>query len=246
MANKKIKIAFAEDIEDHRKRICDVVKEIPSFELIIKANCGRDLILKLSQCNKNLPDIILMDMQMPNCDGLLCTIICKWLFPTIKIVGLSSHTDGIVVGEFYAEGGNAFLSKLILNTAIAQKVYDNKNIFETVIKHIVKTDEVFNDLLLDDNGDKFKGRPSTINLIESNCQHLTNIQIKYLQLNAAGFDRKEIAMLLNMSIPNLKKLITGLLKQHNTKTNRDLISLSINLGIAKFVHIFQPATLPIF
>jgi len=246
MDDNKIKIAFAQDIEDHRKRICDVVKQIPSFELIIKANCGRDLILKLSQSNKNLPDIILMDMQMPNCDGLLCTIICKWLFPTIKIVGLSSHTDGVVVGEFYAEGGDAFLSKLILNTAIAQQIYNSDNIFETAINQIVSADKRFDDLLLDDNGDKYKGRPSTISLIKSNCAYLTSIQTKYLQLNAAGFDRKEIAMLLNMSISNLKKLITGLLKQHNAKTNRDLISLSINLGIAKFVHILQPAPLTTF
>lgn len=246
MKTTKILIAFAEDIDEHRKRICNVISQSSNLELIVKANCGRDLILKLHQCNTKLPDVILMDMQMPNCDGLLCTIICKWLFPKVKIVGLSSHTDGIVVGEFFAEGGDAFLSKLILNTAIAQQVYKNNNIFETAIMQIVTTNKGFNDLLLDDNGSTYNGRPSTTSLIKVNSQHLTKIQIKYLQLNAAGFDRKEIAMLLNMSIPNLKKLITTLLKHNNTKTNRDLISYSINMGIAKFVHIFQPVTLPTF
>ena len=51
---------------------------------------------------------------MPGCDGLLTTILCKKLFPTIKIIGLSSHTSTSVIGEFLTENGDAFFTKFIL------------------------------------------------------------------------------------------------------------------------------------
>ncbi len=240
MKSTKIKIAFAEDTEDHRKRIVDAICETQNFEVSIKATSGRDLILQLLRSPKKLPSLILMDMQMPNCDGLLATIICKWLFPYIKIVGFSAHTDGIVVGEFFSEGGDAFLSKLIINKALASRVYNDENIFENALKKIATTKNGFIDIMLDDTGEEFKNRQSTTQLILKNCKHLNNTEIKYLQLNAAGFSRKEIAEILNISEPTVKAIITKVYKTLKTETHTDIISSAINLGIAKFVRIYQP------
>lgn len=63
MKSTKIQIAFAEGIEEHRKRIIVAVQETKSYEIAIKAVSGRDLILQLKKAKK-LPQIILMDMQL--------------------------------------------------------------------------------------------------------------------------------------------------------------------------------------
>jgi RNA-binding protein YhbY len=48
MKSTKIKVAFAEDNEDHRKRIINAICETENFEVSIKAASGRDLILQLT------------------------------------------------------------------------------------------------------------------------------------------------------------------------------------------------------
>ena len=246
MKSTKIKVAFAEDTEEHRKRIVNAICETESFELSIKSTSGRDLILQLIRNPKKQPTLILMDMQMPNCDGLLATIICKWLFPYIKIVGFSAHTDGIVVGEFFAEGGDAFLSKLIINKALASRVYNNENIFENALMQIATTNNGFIDKMLDDTGESYTNRQSTTQLILKNCKNLNSSEIKYLQLNAAGFERKEIAEILNISEATVKAIISKVYKILKAETHTDIISIAINLGIAKFVRIYQPNKPQIF
>lgn len=242
----KIQVAFAEDIEEHRKRIDVAIEQTKNYELCIKAINGRDLILQLLNKPKKQPAIILMDMQMPSCDGLLATIICKWLFPKIKIIGLSAHTDGIVVGEFLAEGGDGFLSKLMLSSALAYGVYKDENIFENALTQLLNQSNSFIDIMLDDTGENYKNRLSTHQIISKNCNYLKEEEIKFLQLNAAGFDRKEIAELMDISIATLKAIISKLYKKLKVKNHTDLISITINLGIAKFVRIYQPIAPLIF
>ncbi len=246
MKSTKLKIAFAEDIEEHRKRITDAISSTKSFEVSIKATSGRDLILQLIRNPKKQPTLILMDMQMPNCDGLLATIICKWLFPQIKIIGFSAHTDGIVVGEFFTEGGDAFLSKLIINKALASQAYNDENIFENALMQIATTNNGFIDKMLDDTGERFINRQSTTQLILKNCNYLNSKEIRYLQLNAAGFNRKEIAEVMNKSEWTIKKYCHSLLNTLKAKTHTDLINVSINLGIIKFIRIYQPAPTLVF
>lgn len=246
MKTTKIQIAIAEDLEEDKKRVIAAINNTTNFQVSIKAVSGRDLVLQLIENSKKLAALILMDMQMPCCDGLLATIICKWLFPQIKIVGFSAHTDGIVVGEFFAEGGDAFMSKLIINKPLAASAYNNENIFETALMQIINTNDRFIDIMLDDTGEHFKNRQSTTQLILKNCKHLNNTEIKYLQLNAAGFERKQIAKILNLSESAIKIIITKLYKTLKVETHTDFISIAINLGIAKFVRIYQPAKAQIF
>jgi len=240
MKTSKIQIAFAEDKEEHRQFITTAVNQTNNYKLSIKAVSGRDLILQLKRAKK-LPELILMDMQMPCCDGLLATIICKRLFPEIKIVGLSNHTDGIVVSEFYAEGGDSFLSKFIISkSAIALQVYNDDKIFEKALNHILKSNEKYIDVLLEDDGSKFTHRLSTKQIIATNHLHLKETSVTYLQLNAAGFSREEIAELMNKSEASIKKYCETLLRKLQAKTHIDLINIAINLGIVKLVCIYQP------
>jgi DNA-binding NarL/FixJ family response regulator len=113
MKSTKIQVAFAEDNKEDIEMIKDAFKSLPQYEIVIAATCGKKLIKELGKL-KQLPHLILMDMQMPNCDGLTATIVCKHIYKNVKIVGLSSHTYESVICEFMAEGGNGFLSKSIL------------------------------------------------------------------------------------------------------------------------------------
>lgn len=240
MKTQKIKIAFAEDNADHVKRIVTTISAMQNFEISIKATSGRDLILQLVRNPKKLPTLILMDMQMPCCDGLLCTTICKWLFPQIKIVGFSAHTDGIVVGEFFSEGGDAFLSKLIMNKPLAAHAYKNENIFEDALVQIATTNKGFIDIMLDDTGEAHTNRVSTLKLISKNCINLTSIDIKIMQLNAAGFTDVEMSEIINVSKWTIKKYCDNLRNVYKVSKSSDLLPISISLGVAKILRTYQP------
>ncbi len=246
MKSTKIQIAFAEDIKEHRERIVEAINETKNFETTINATNGRDLILQLKRARR-LPKLILMDMQMPCCDGLLATIICKRLFPEIKIAGLSSHTDGIVVSEFLTEGGDEFLSKfMIIKNALTQKIYNDDDVFEKALTEILNTSNGFVDLMLEENGEKYKNRLSTNQIILKNCSYLKDHEITYLQLNAAGFNREEIATLMDKSEPAIQKYCDKLRNTLGAKNHNDLNNIAINLGIAKLVHIYQPPPTLVF
>ncbi len=184
---------------------------------------------------------------MPCCDGLLATIICKRLFPQLKVVGLSSHTDGIVVSEFYAEEGDTFLSKFIITkSALSTQAYKDSEIFEKALNHILNSNERFADVMLEDDGSKFINRLSTKQIIAKNHLHLKNTEIIYLQLNAAGFNREEIAELMDKSEASIQKYCDKLHHTYNVKNHFDLINIAINNGIVKLVRIYQPPPALVF
>lgn len=141
----KISVAFADDKDSERKSILRSFNNLNNCSVLFSSTSGRDMIFKL-QTLKKLPDIILMDMEMPCCDGLLATTICKRLFPQIKIVGLSSHCSFAAISEFISEGGSAFFSKYLLDKeSVCYRAYAEKDVFEKYLEKVVKCNDVFFD-----------------------------------------------------------------------------------------------------
>ena len=237
--NTKIKIAIAEDNDADLLRIQNAIKQTKNYQIDFIAKNGRELILKLF-AKKELPSIILMDMQMPGCDGLLTTILCKKLFPTIKIIGLSSHTSTSVIGEFLTENGDAFFTKFILvkNTVVFH-LYNDENIFENKLTSILFENEKYIDILSQFNHTLKPAFTSTQTTIEIKHSNLSQRDILCLQLNAAGFSQEQVALLLNKSIASVKKYNSLLLQKFNVTNSHDLAMLTLSLGIIKIVALYQ-------
>lgn len=237
--NSKIKIAIAEDNDADLLRIQNAIKQTKNYQIDFIASNGRELILKLLS-KKQLPSIILMDMQMPACDGLLTTIICKKLFPTIKIIGLSSHASTNVIGEFLTENGDAFFTKFILvkNTVVFH-LYNDENVFENKLNAILFNNQKYVDILSQFNHTLKPTFTSTQTTIEIKHSNLSQREILCLQLNVAGFSQEQIALLLNKSIASVKKYNSLLLQKFNVTNSHDLAMLTLSLGIIKIVALYQ-------
>ena len=63
------------------------------------------------QNTKHLPDILLLDIKMPKIDGLLLTQYITFIHPSIKIIGVSSHSNEALVTEVLSEGALGFITK---------------------------------------------------------------------------------------------------------------------------------------
>jgi DNA-binding NarL/FixJ family response regulator len=240
MQTNKFLVGIAEDKKEDMDMIKAAVESIPNYKVIITASGGRDLILQVNAA-KVKPHLVLMDMQMPCCDGLLSTIIYKNKFAETKVVGLSTHTYSKVINEFMAEGGDGFLSKFIVmkESAINMYAYKDPNIFEKALNKIMLQNEIYFDELCHYKGEDYKRICTTKKIIQSKFKHLSQEQILLLQLNAGGFKQEDCAKMLNVEVPTIKKYLSKLMAMFQAKSHNDLSNISVMFGITKYFTLYQ-------
>ncbi|MGV6845313.1 MAG: response regulator [Lutibacter sp.] len=109
--NSNIKIAIAEDNRFLAKTVVEKLSFFENLKFRYQAINGKELIKKLTQ-NSNI-DVILMDIQMPEMDGIETTEIVKNKFPHIKIIMLTVFDDDHNIFNAIKAGANGYLLKEI-------------------------------------------------------------------------------------------------------------------------------------
>lgn len=106
----KIKVAIADDQRLFLSSLASLVNTFPQFEVIIEACNGEDLLAMLRKSNV-LPDILLIDVNMPVMDGpeTVKEISAQW--PGIRTVALSMKDDDLSVISMLKAGACAYLLK---------------------------------------------------------------------------------------------------------------------------------------
>jgi two-component system, NarL family, invasion response regulator UvrY len=112
-SNTKIKVALADDHELIRKGISDLLVK-HGIDVTADANNGHELILEIE---KDLPDIVLMDINMPILDGPQTTEVISVRFPNIKVIALSVFDDDANVIRMLRAGARGYLLK---NSSISE------------------------------------------------------------------------------------------------------------------------------
>ncbi|HFS66611.1 MAG TPA: response regulator transcription factor [Flavobacteriia bacterium] len=107
----KLKIAIAEDNHFLAKAIEEKLSFFNDFDLKMKATNGAELIGKIEE-NHNI-DLILMDIQMPEMDGIKATNLIKNKYPQIKIMMLTVYDDDENIFNAIKAGANGYLLKEI-------------------------------------------------------------------------------------------------------------------------------------
>jgi DNA-binding NarL/FixJ family response regulator len=90
--DKKLKIAFADDNVLHLKVIEHLAREMGNYEMLYACHNGKEL-LHLLETNMEQPDVCILDLHMPEMDGIALSQIIKKQFPTMKILIVSMHEE---------------------------------------------------------------------------------------------------------------------------------------------------------
>ncbi len=106
--NEKIRIMLADDHPLFIEGLTMMLGREPSFELCGVANNGREVLEMLPT---TLPDMILLDINMPKMNGLETIKYIKQSYPSVKIVMLSGYFDDAIIKEAKAKGANGYLLK---------------------------------------------------------------------------------------------------------------------------------------
>lgn len=109
-----IKIAIAEDQALFRRGIIGLINSFEDIEVIEEAENGQILLDKYEEMleyQEQLPDITILDLNMPVLDGIKTTERLKQLYPNLKIIIISSFDDKDIIVHLYEKGANAYLDK---------------------------------------------------------------------------------------------------------------------------------------
>lgn len=125
-----ITISIADDHQLFRQGITSLLNTIEGIQVIHQTETGTELLKRLKQepC-----DIVLMDINMPELDGIACAKILKKEFPSIKVMMLSMHADHETIQEAVKANIDGYLPK---NTG--------KDELECAIETVQKGERYFN------------------------------------------------------------------------------------------------------
>jgi NarL family two-component system response regulator LiaR len=106
--NGKIKVLVIDDYDMVREELNALLETFPEFEVVSTASDGR---MAVTLCRMYEPDVVLMDLQMSNMDGVEATRLIRTEFPSIQVVVLSMSTDPKLIYDVLKAGAISYLSK---------------------------------------------------------------------------------------------------------------------------------------
>ncbi|MBA3867605.1 MAG: response regulator transcription factor [Chloroflexota bacterium] len=104
----KIKVLIIDDYDMVREELNALLETFPEFEVVSTASDGR---MAVTLCRMYQPDVVLMDLQMSNMDGVEATRLIRNEFPSIQVVVLSMSTDPTLIYDVLKAGAISYLSK---------------------------------------------------------------------------------------------------------------------------------------
>jgi len=141
-----IRIVLADDHTILRQSLVKSFNEESDIEIVGEAKDGRSTVELARQLQ---PDIVVMDIEMPDLNGLEATRRITKDFPQIKVLGLSMHANDKYIREMFRAGANGYLLKncpfeeLVKAVRIIMqgKTFISSSIGDVVIKEYINTPE---------------------------------------------------------------------------------------------------------
>lgn len=205
---EKIRIAIADDHQLFRNGLKILLGAFPGFEVVAEASNGNELLKQLSLSKA---DIILMDISMPEKDGIEATAEVSKLYPYTKVVALSMYGEE----EYYYSIVDAGAKGFILKDSDINEV---KEAIETVYKG----GNYFSQELLYHVIRKMKNREQ-----EVKSSSLSKREKEILLKICEGLSNHEIAETLFISKRTVDKHRANLLAKTNSKNTASLILYAI-------------------
>jgi DNA-binding NarL/FixJ family response regulator len=216
-AKKQITVLIADDHMVVREGLRKLLEAEKDIEVIGEAANGRnavELALKLH------PDVVVMDIAMPQMNGLEATRQLRKVAPDSKVIILSAHSDDAYVEGVMALGANGYLIKQssshVLSEAI-REVQKGKAFFSpSVSKRLSKR----NQKSVDRNG-----------LPNAKMSSLSSRELEVLQRIAEGEANKQMAINLGISIKTIEKHRDHLMSKLDIHDTAGLTRYAIAAGI---------------
>ncbi|MFN3556013.1 MAG: response regulator [Bacteroidales bacterium] len=200
-------------VDDH-KLVTDCIslflKGARNIEVVGVSHSGKEALAMLK---KVTPEVILLDISMPEMSGIQLTETIKKKFPEIKILILSMHSDYNNISDAIDAGADGYVPKDVsseelveaIETVSKGKNYFHSTISEEIVKNYATKRQNSNNIL----------------------PQLTKRELEVLQLFAEGYNNSEIAEKLFLSVRTIESHKNHILQKTNMKNSVELIKFAI-------------------
>jgi DNA-binding NarL/FixJ family response regulator len=107
---RRLRVLVADDHRLILKAIRLVLDEAEDIEIVGEATSGSQVLPLIGRTN---PDLVLLDISMPEMDGLTCLDRIQKLYPGMAVVVLSAHDDPETIASALARGAKSFIGKMV-------------------------------------------------------------------------------------------------------------------------------------
>lgn len=214
-----IKVLIADDQELIRQSLQIVLEIEKDIEVIDAVTNGLEVVRSV---RKEKPDVILMDIRMPEMDGVVCTQIIKENYPNIKIIILSTFDDDEYVFNALKYGASGYLLKGISTKELAdaiRKVHQGTAMInEDIASKVVK---LFSEMAQTN---------IAIQVDEQQTADLKATEWQIIALVGRGMSNKEIAAKLNLSEGTVRNGLSNILGKLDLRDRTQLAIWAVQTG----------------
>lgn len=215
-----IKILIADDQELVRQGLQIILGAEPGFEVLDSVENGKEVIRAV---RKERPDVILMDIRMPEMDGVVCTQIIKENYPDIKIIILTTFDDDEYVFNALKYGASGYLLKGIPTKELAD-----------AIRKVQQGTSMINEDIASKVVTMFSQMAQTnlaIQIDERQTAELKQTEWRIAALVGSGLSNKEIAGKLKLSEGTIRNNLSMILSKLDLRDRTQLAIWAVQTGV---------------
>jgi DNA-binding NarL/FixJ family response regulator len=208
-----IKILIVDDHPVVREGIGAMLKHEPDFKIVGEAANGLEA---LEQARELSPDVILMDLRMPEMDGVEAITKIKEVKPETKFIILTTYSDDEYIFKGIAAGARAYLLKDAPREELfkaIRAVYRGESLIQPVVASRV----------LDKLAELSRKNPG--------AETLSERKVEVLRLMAKGVSNSNIADELSITQSTVKTHITSIFQKLNVTTRTEAVTTALKRGI---------------
>jgi two-component system, NarL family, response regulator NreC len=212
----QIRIVLADDHAVMRTGLRLVLERQSDFAVVGEASDGREAVALVQ---RETPDVLVMDIGMPNLNGIEAARQVAAAAPQVAVVILSMHSDESYVLRALKAGARGYLLKESAESdliAAIRAVHAGKAFFSPAVSRMLVEDYV---------------RQLQDREIEDSYELLTTREREILQLVAEGKSNKEVAAILNLSLYTIETHRGNLMEKLGLHTVPELILYAVRKGV---------------
>ena len=214
-----MRVLIADDIMILRQGLKAVLEQDPDIEVVALAENGKEAFEKSKVYQ---PDVVLMDMRMPDYDGAYGIRAIKEQLPQVKVLVLTTFDDEETIDKALSSGADGYILKEMEDEKViasVKSVYAGMSIFGDGVYKVMRT--------------RMEQTASTSGsaITAESDQHFTDREKDIIKLVAQGYDNKEIATELFLAEGTVRNNISRVLEKLSLKDRTQLAVYAVKHGL---------------